>query len=121
MAEIALSTTLAITEPVVHAISSGIPDVSDATDGNSFTNTGVEVLVVDNTGASSRTIQFRDADDVAIGSAVTIAANRMAVLGPFDPNIYTATVAFLTSSTDLHVRVFDISRVKNLITRKRLV
>jgi len=119
MAETVLSAVKAITEPAIHAVSSGVPDASDASNGNYFANTGVEALVVDNTGASSRTIQFRDSDAVAIGDAVTVAANAMAVFGPFDPRVYGDNVLWLASSTDLHVRAFDISRVKNLISRKR--
>lgn len=127
MPETAAAATLLITEPTEHVMSSGVPDAGDATNGNSFVNTGREVLVVDNVGASSRTIQFRNEDsDAAIGSAVTIAANAMAVLGPFDPKVYgtrsatgVSSVAFLPSHADLNFRVFDITRTKNLITSKR--
>lgn len=118
MAEVALSATLELTEPKLHAISAGVPDVSDATDGNSFVNTGVEVVVVDNTGGSSRTIDFNDENGAAFSPAlqVTVLANRMAVIGPFDADIYGDSVTFLTSSTDLHARVFSIARTKNIIT-----
>lgn len=120
MAETALSATLDITEPVLHALESGDPDVVDAVNGNSFTNTGAEVLVVDNTGGSSRTIQFRNADtDVAIGSAITIPGNDMAVFGPFSKRVYGATVAFLGSHTDLNVRVFNITRTRNILTTRK--
>lgn len=115
MPETALSAVLATSEPATHAISAGVADAADATNGNSFANTGNEVVVV-RADANARTVQFRTAAGVAIGSSQALAANQLAVFGPFNPNVYGSSVCFLASNVAVTARAFSL-RTLNAISR----
>lgn len=121
MAETALSNEIDLTEPDLHSLSEAALEAADNSNGNSFSNSGVEALIVDNTTGGNVTITFRDKDGNTINAgATTIAANQTAVFGPFDPNIYGTTVTFTASSASVQVLVVDLTRKKTLITRKKL-
>lgn len=119
MPETALAATSNTTNPELTANSNGgTPEASDAANGNSFANTGRQVLVVDNVGASSRTVTIRDKNGNNTG-VVTVAANKMQVIGPFPVDVYGETVKFTSSHAELECRVFNIAAgLKNTITGK---
>jgi hypothetical protein len=84
----------------------------DVTNGNSVTNDGRVVLIVKNTGASSRTITFQTARTVdgltAPTRVETIPAGETQVFGPFSPNDYGDTLAFDVSNAELTINVIRV-------------
>lgn len=84
----------------------------DAVNGNSITNDGRTVLIVKNTGASSRTITFQtnvkvDGLTAPIRSE-TIPAGETQVFGPFSPNDYGSTLAFNVDNAELTVQAVRV-------------
>lgn len=111
-----------------HLLSSGlkggtsggrVPEAGDAVNGNSFVNTGLEVLVVDNVGGSARTLIFKDKNGVAL-TAVDVAANKMQVVGPFPVDKFGATVLFTPSHAELEMVVFQLKGgdLRNILTAR---
>lgn len=116
MAATALSAPSGTNDPKVTAASKGaVPTASDASNGNSFANGGLELLVVDNVGASSRTLTVKDKNGNNAG-VITIAANKCQVIGPFDVAIYGTTVTFTSSHAELEVLPVSLSTYGKTIT-----
>lgn len=87
MARTIIPITTATNEGVVFDVSTP----ADATNGMAFVNTGREVLLVDNAGASSTTLTVdykadrygRDGSD-----SITIAAGEQRLIGTFNADLY---------------------------------
>lgn len=96
-----------------------VPEAGDAGNGNSFTNGGVEVLVVDNTGASARTVTFKDKDGNAL-TAVDVAASKLQVIGPFDVSTFGSVVKFTPSHAELECVVVNLTGggLTNILTAR---
>lgn len=106
-----MANTLLASQPA-GAFNAAIPDLTfttvDATNGNSFVNTGRTVLIVNNASMSPITITFTVPSSPrtlngAVGSTQvkTIAATTIGFFGPFDPGAFTNTsglVNFVSSS-----------------------
>jgi hypothetical protein len=84
----------------------------DVTNGNSSPNDGRVVLVVKNTGASTRNITFttvRSIDGLtAPVRSEAIPAGETHVFGPFDPNDYGTTLAYNADNAELTVNVIRV-------------
>jgi hypothetical protein len=84
----------------------------DAVNGNSIANDGRTVLIVKNTGASSRTITFQTNVKVdgltAPVRSETIPAGETQVFGPFSPNDYGSTLAFNVDNAELTVQAVRV-------------
>lgn len=86
------------------------PAAADATEGNSFVNTGREILVVQ-TDATPRTIQFFDKNGVSY-KTVTLAASKLYVFGPFDRYWHGATTTVKASNTAVTLAVVKLDELK---------
>lgn len=82
----------------------------DATEGNSFANTGRQVLVLQ-TGAASRTVQFFDANG-AVVQTVTLAESKTFAFGPFDVYNYGSTLTFKASNAAVLALVIKLNELK---------
>lgn len=84
----------------------------DAVNGNSVANDGRVVLIVRNTGASSRTITFHTARSVdgltAPVRSESVPAGETQVFGPFSPNDYGTMLAFNVDDAELTVQVLRV-------------
>ncbi|MGX1129903.1 hypothetical protein RKD49_002093 [Streptomyces glaucescens] len=84
----------------------------DVANGNSTANDGRVVLLVENTGASSRTITFQTTVSVdgltAPVRSETIPAGETQVFGPFPPNDYGNPLGFNVDNAELTIRVIRI-------------
>ncbi|GAB2718197.1 hypothetical protein [Streptomyces bullii] len=84
----------------------------DVANGNSVANDGRVVLIVNNTGASSRTITFHTARSVdgltAPVRSETVPAGETQVFGPFSPNDYGNPLAFNVDNAELTVQVLRV-------------
>lgn len=85
----------------------------DAVNGNSVANNGNVVLIVKNTGASSRnfTVQtIRSIDGLANPTrVVSVAAGATLVFGPYSPNDYGDTLNFDAAHAELTINVIRVS------------
>ena len=83
----------------------GILDIAPAavnnTDGNSFVNTGVEKLVVANGSGGTVTVTVaipasaRSLNGLITSKTYAIAATKTAVLGPFEPSIFSQSTGLV--------------------------
>ncbi|WP_326806659.1 hypothetical protein OHB04_02385 [Streptomyces sp. NBC_01775] len=84
----------------------------DAVNGNSIANDGRVVLIVKNTGASSRNITFqtvRSVDGLTTPTRVeAIPAGETQVLGPFPATDYGTTLAFDVAHAELTINVIRV-------------
>lgn len=87
---------------------------TDATNGNSFANSGVTVLRFNNTGGSSATVIFKPADptvgpeNLAVtGETFTIASSAVQWIGRRDIGTFGRIAVFQTSAATLHCTVFE--------------
>jgi hypothetical protein len=84
----------------------------DAVNGNSVPNDGRVILIVKNTGASSRTITFHTArtiDGLTAPTRVeTIPAGETQIFGPFDANDYGTTLAFNVDNAELTINIIRV-------------
>lgn len=84
----------------------------DVVNGNSVQNDGRVVLIVNNTGASSRTITFQTTVSVdgltAPVRSETVPAGETQVFGPFPPNDYGTTLGFNVDNAELTVQVLRV-------------
>jgi hypothetical protein len=84
----------------------------DVTNGNSTANDGRVVLIVKNTGASSRTITFSTVRSVdGLTNPVrseSIPAGETHVFGPFDANDYGSTLAYNVDNAELTINVIRV-------------
>lgn len=79
------------------------------TGGNTFTNAATKAVLVRNDHVSdAKTITARDADGSLL-TAISLAAAESCVIGPFDPDVYGATVTLEGESTDIKMRLLDIA------------
>ncbi|MEU7149198.1 hypothetical protein AB0B15_14350 [Streptomyces sp. NPDC045456] len=84
----------------------------DATNGHSVPNDARVILIVKNTGASSRNITFLTARTIDGLTAPTrveaIPAGETQIFGPFDPNDYGSSLAFDVTHAELTINVVRI-------------
>ncbi|WP_369274509.1 hypothetical protein AB5J55_35330 [Streptomyces sp. R11] len=84
----------------------------DVTNGNSTANDGRVVLIVKNTGASSRTITFTTIVSVdgltAPVRSESIPAGETQVFGPFSPNDYGSTLGYNVDNAELTINVIRV-------------
>lgn len=84
----------------------------DVVNGNSTANDGRVVLIVKNTGASSRTITFTTIVSVdgltAPVRSESIPAGETQVFGPFSPNDYGPVLGFNADNAELTVNVIRV-------------
>lgn len=84
----------------------------DVVNGNSTANDGRVVLIVNNTGASSRTMTFTTARTIdGLTNPVrseAIPAGETQVFGPFDPNDYGTTLAYNADNAELTINPIRI-------------
>ncbi|MFJ7176420.1 hypothetical protein ACIQXA_08430 [Streptomyces massasporeus] len=88
------------------------PTAGDVTNGNSTANDGRVVLIVENTGASSRTITFPTTVSVdgltAPVRSESVPAGETQVFGPFPPNDYGTTLAYNVDNAELTVQALRV-------------
>lgn len=82
----------------------------DATNGNSFVNTGREILIV-TTDANARTITFNDAAGTQVGAAVNLVASKTYVFGPFKRYDYGDPVVFKASNNAVTAAVITLDEL----------
>lgn len=84
----------------------------DAVNGNAVANDGRVVLIVKNTGASSRNITFQTARSIDGLTAPTrveaVPAGETQVFGPFPGNDYGTTLAFDVAHAELTINVIRV-------------
>lgn len=84
----------------------------DVVNGNSTPNDGRVVLVVKNTGASSRTITFPTTVSVdgltAPVRSESIPAGETQVFGPFSPNEYGTVLAYNVDNAELTINAIRV-------------
>jgi hypothetical protein len=89
----------------------------DAGNGNSFVNTGRELLIIDNGDASSKTatiVSTATVDGLAVADLpVVVAAGKRAVVGPFPPSVYGSPVT-VTWSAGTSVKAMVLQVVPEL-------
>ena len=84
----------------------------DVTNGNSTPNDGRVVLIIKNTGASSRTVTF--ATNVSVDGLTapvrseSIPAGETQVFGPFSPNDYGTVLAYNVDNAELTVQALRV-------------
>lgn len=97
------------------AVQAITPAAADATNFNSFANTGRELLLVV-TDANARTIKFYDRAGAQVGSTLNLAASKTYIFGPFDVYNYGSTLNFDVSNTAVTVAVVALSDYRNAQT-----
>ncbi|MFG3476462.1 hypothetical protein ACGF3K_14520 [Streptomyces sp. NPDC047980] len=84
----------------------------DATNNHSVTNDGRVILMVKNTGASSRNITFHTTVSVDGLTAATrveaIPAGETQLFGPFDPNTYGSTLSVDVAHAELTLNAIRV-------------
>ncbi len=84
----------------------------DVVNGNSTANDGRVVLIVKNTGASSRTMTFTTVRSVdGLTNPVrseAIPAGETQVFGPFDPNDYGTTLGYNADNAELTINAIRV-------------
>lgn len=79
------------------------------TGGNTFTNNATSAVLVRNDhGSVAKTVTVRDSDGV-LQTAVSLAAAQSVMFGPFDPDLYGASVTIEGQSTDIKMRVMNVA------------
>ena len=87
MAVTALS-TLALKNARLDQVGTGLAFTAiDGTDGGSYVNTGVEMVIVRNAEAATNTVTFHDKDGVSMGT-LTIPASVCVAWGPLAPALH---------------------------------
>lgn len=89
-----------------------VATAGDVTNGNAVANDGRTVLIVNNTGASSRTITFQTTVSVdgltAPVRSEAIPAGETQVFGPFSPNNYGSPLGFNVDNAELTVQAIRV-------------
>lgn len=85
----------------------------DATEGNSFVNTGREILVLVTDG-SARTVQFFDTKGVAVGGTVALAKEKTYAFGPFDRYNYGDPLVFKASNAGVTATVIRFNEQRTV-------
>jgi hypothetical protein len=85
----------------------------DVVNGNSTANDGRVVLIVENTGASTRNITFttaRTVDGITPNPvrSEAIPAGERQVFGPFDPNDYGNPLGYNADNAELTINVIRV-------------
>lgn len=107
-----------VTSSPVAAGVAGALAAADATNGNSFVNTGREILVV-KTDGTNRTITFFDKNGVAVNAAATtIAKEKIFVFGPFKRYDYGDPVVFKASNNAVEVAVITLDELASFGTNR---
>jgi hypothetical protein len=88
--------------------------VTDATNGNSFTNSGVTFFRFNNTGGSTATVEFFPEDttvgpeNLAVtGETFSLAASAIKWIGRRDVATFGRVASFKTSATTLKCTIFE--------------
>ena len=85
-------TALTVTQATRAGVVLPAATAGDVVNGNSVANNGQVVLIVENTGASARTVTFhtiRSVDGLTAPTRVeSIPAGQVQLFGPFDPTDY---------------------------------
>lgn len=117
MAVTALS-TLALKNARKGEVGAGLAfSTIDGTDGGSFVNTGVEMLVVRNAEAATNTVTLTRANG-SVDDALTIPASKCVAWGPLDPSLYGDLVQVDTGdAVNCTFLVVDMSGTENTITQ----
>lgn len=89
----------------------------DATEGNSFVNTGREVLVV-TTDANARTIEFFDKTGTKVGASLNLVASKTYVFGPFKRYDYGDPVKFKASNTAVTAAIITLDELASFGTNR---
>lgn len=120
-----------LTPPFVSATVDAAEDIAveqiiAGTAGSSFANTGKEVLVVRNSGATDHTLTFATQSPDNMGTLVnpvvgtkviTLPDSVSAVIGPFDPAVFGTTVVVISSdASEVLGYVVEIVPVDQTIT-----
>ena len=83
-------TALTVTEYALHGGAQMVWEDADVTNGNSFTNTGREIILVYNGDIATRTITITAVDDPKFGRAtdktVSVTTLASAIIGPLRPD-----------------------------------
>lgn len=90
---------------------------TDATEGNSFVNTGREVLIL-TTDGSARTVAFFDKNGTAVGAATTLVKEKTFVFGPFKRYDYGDPVVFKTSNKAVTAAVITLDELASFGTNR---
>lgn len=84
----------------------------DVANGNSVANNGQVVLIVENTGASTRTVTFhtiRSVDGLAAPTRVeSIPAGQVQLFGPYDPTDYGTTVGVNAEHAEVTIQAIRL-------------
>jgi len=80
--------------------------------GNTFANTGREILVL-TTDGNARTVIFKDINGVA-QATVNLAASKTYVFGPFRTDRFGTTVTFTASNAAVTAGVFTLDQPGNV-------
>jgi hypothetical protein len=89
----------------------GTPATADATEGNTYTNTGREILVVTADAGGPRTLEVFDVNGNS-AKTVTIPASKVAVLGPLSVHKFGTTVKVKASNAAVTVSVVKLSSLE---------
>lgn len=92
---------------------------ADNSNGNTFTNTGVEKLIVSNASGGSLTVTVaipssaRSLDGLATAKTHVVLNNKTAIIGPFPPDMYNQTTGVVNVdwSTGTSVTVSAVSHI----------
>jgi hypothetical protein len=126
--ELLARTAVTVTESIrtatlaVTALTTASGVAGDPTNHHYFANDGRTILLISNTGASTRTITYQiptTVDGIAVThGGVTVAAGTQIVIGPFPPSIYNQPsdpgnmyFNLSASSTDLKIQAFHVGAV----------
>lgn len=106
-----------VTSSPVAAGVAGALAATDATEGNSFVNTGREVLVL-TTDGSARTVAFFDKNGAAVGAATTLAKEKLFVFGPFKRYDYGDPLVFKASNEAVKAAVITLDELASFGTNR---
>lgn len=105
-------TAITVTQSVRAGVVLPAATAGDAVNGNSVANDGRVILLVANTGASSRNITFttvRSVDGLTAPTRVeSIPAGETQVIGPFPATDYGTTLAFDAAHAELTIQAIRV-------------
>jgi hypothetical protein len=90
------------------AVVAGTPSTANATEGNTYTNTGREILVVTADAGGARTLEIFDVNG-NVAKTVSIPASKVAVFGPLPVVKFGTTVKFKASNAAVTISVVKLS------------
>lgn len=108
-----MSTAVAIVSPDTDGIAPAVGDPTDTVNGNHVSNQRGLLLVLNNTGASSRTVTFttpRTVSGYAVADlTVTIPAGQTRFLAGFDVEAFGSTMEFMSSNAEVTVAAYFVA------------